>query len=521
MHVAAAAGAGIRLADMDTTLPVVVSCPRRFLPRVRYVLDTLFMAVGIELRYLDEAPTDGVWLSYGHGHRSDGAGDRRVAVPCSVAAWEFLEGAGDVTASSVLDDLPVILPHPAAATARAWDLSFDLVANAFFFLTSWSERRGAGTQASRQLFENSVYARLGLPQDVVDRYLHALLDRLDAAASPDVIRRARNWPGDRGFAVVLSHDVDFIPSGIGDMLRQGAKTMLRHLVRERDPMDALRAGTGLVRALVKGKDPYGCIPEIIEHERRLGVKSSFQVAVARHHPNDVNYDFNDEKTREYLSVIPRSGFDLCLHGSYLSTRRAEAYVGEAEVLRAALGAVEGSRQHFLSFDYDTLFCAQEAAGIEYDMSLGYPDRSGPRVGFSYPFFPYDLSADRPFNVVQLPLFLMDVTLRIYMGLKGDAARDAVRGEIARLAGKGGCVSAVWHPIVFGGARDPGIAELYWDMVTHISDSGGLATDGRTINRFWRSRATGFGSFAGLPGRTGGCADRGRAVADHALEGQTA
>jgi hypothetical protein len=123
--------------------------------------------------------------------------------------------------------------------------------------------------------------------------------------------------------------------------------------------------------------------------------------------------------------------------------------------------------------------------------------------------------------VQLPLFLMDATLRIYMGLKGDAARDAVRGEIARLAGKGGCVSAVWHPIVFGGARDPGIAELYWDMVTHISDSGGLATDGRTINRFWRSRATGFGSFAGLPGRTGGCADRGRAVADHALEGQTA
>jgi hypothetical protein len=50
------------------------------------------------------------------------------------------------------------------------------------------------------------------------------------------------------------------------------------------------------------------------------------------------------------------------------------------------------------------------------------------------------------------------------------------------------VSLVWHPIVFAGARDPGYGELYWKLVDRIVESGGLATDGRTLDEHWRQRA---------------------------------
>ena len=103
---------------------------------------------------------------------------------------------------------------------------------------------------------------------------------------------------------------------------------------------------------------------------------------------------------------------------------------EARLLGERLARPLGSRQHFLSFDYDTLFAAQEEAGIRYDMSMGYPDRLGPRAGFSHPYFPYNLREDRPYRVLQFSLFLMDVTLRSYMGLRPGAGTGRDRSCLA-------------------------------------------------------------------------------------------
>jgi len=308
------------------------------------------------------------------------------------------------------------------------------------------------------------------------------------------------WPQGAGYALVLSHDVDFLPSGLLNTLGQGARTVLRHLVRQHDPVDAVRAVAGLARALVRGRDPYGCIPEIIRREKKLGVRSSFQVAVGHRHPNDVNYQIESDETCDYLKAIPDAGFDLCLHGSYRSTENPLWYTEEVALLTERLGRPLGSRQHFLSFDYDALYDIQERAGIQYDMSMGFPDRTGPRAGFSYPYFPYCLAKDRPYDVLQISLFLMDVTLRGYLCLKGVRAWEVIDAELSALRQKRGCASVVWHPIVFGGARDPGYDQLYWRMIDRVQETEGLATDGRTINDHWRGRAKNYSSF-----------NRGRAV----------
>ncbi len=85
------------------------------------------------------------------------------------------------------------------------------------------------------------------------------------------------------------------------------------------------------------------------------------------------------------------------------------------------------------------------------MSMGFPDRIGPRAGFSYPYFPYCLDEDRPYDVVEISLFLMDVTLRSYMGLKGRASHGmpwrppwttcAESGDASRRCGIRSCSAA--------------------------------------------------------------------------------
>ena len=455
------------------------------------------MAAGVELQYLPSPPSQGVWVRYGADADNGPGSARCLKIPYVPSAWRLFATSSDASGVALVDALPAVLGETAAGSDGATTIPFDVVANAFYFLTSWSERVGRTATSSRQLHANSTFARLRLPQDIVDRYLDRILKVLDACCDRCPERRFDRayWPGGAPFAIVLSHDVDFIPTGLYDTLRQGAKTVVRHIVRQRSPRDGLAAFRGLTRALLSGHDAYGCVPEIIAREQAEGVCSSFQVAVGHRHPDDVNYHIDDDAICDYLRAIPSAGFDLCLHGSYRSTEQIEWYLEEVALLSRRLGCPLGSRQHFLSFDYDNLFRAQERAAIQYDMSLGFPDRTGPRNGFSYPFFPYCLDEDRPYNVIEINLVLMDVTLQSYMALKGAAAREAIDAQLNDLMRKRGCASVVWHPIVFGGARDPGYDELYWGLVRRTRELGGLATDGRTINAFWRERATRYASFA--------------------------
>ncbi|HMB73304.1 MAG TPA: polysaccharide deacetylase family protein, partial [Gammaproteobacteria bacterium] len=485
---------------MKRPLTIVVQCSDVHAARVRYVLDTLFMARGIPVIYASQRPVDGPWLYYGAQDGADLDSGRALILGYSPQAWDAAGARLEPDAATVVAGLPVLFEsRDCLLFEHRAVVPFDIAANAFYFLASVAERVNAANTESRCLYSDSVFARLDLPMDIVDRYLRcvskaldALCERMGVAPWPQ-----RTWPDGASHAVVLSHDVDFIPAGRGDIVRQGAKTMARHLLRQRRPMDALRAGTGLFDALINDRDPYGCIPEIIAKERELGVRASFQVAVGHRHPVDVNYYIEDDCTRDYLRNILDNGFDLCLHGSYRSTEDPRWYTQEVALLSDRLAAPRGSRQHYLSFDYDTLFSVQERTGILYDMSMGYPDRLGTRPGFSFPYFPWNMTADRPYDVLELSLVLMDVTLQGYMNLPADEAWETIRASLEDLREKRGGYSVVWHPIVFGGARDPGYGDLFWKLVEHTREHGGIATDGEAINDFWRRDARTYSSFKAL------------------------
>jgi len=484
---------------MIEPLHIVLQCSELLQPKVRYVFDTLFMARAIPVAYRFQPPSSGPWLLYGPVKDTSWPLGRCLAIAHHPESWQLFSGRSDIGDIGIVDGLACVFPEKIASFSSSSDIPFDIVANAFYFLCSWSERHTLNKGQTRSLYSNSIFKRFNVPQDIVDQYLNRvanLLDdlcvRLEIACWPQL-----EWPQGSRYALILSHDVDFIPTGFLDIAIQGGKTILRHLLRQYDTADAFRAAKGLGIALLHQCDPYGCVPEIIEREKELGVRSSFQVAVGHRHPNDVNYRIEDDCVRDYLLAITNAGFDLCLHGSYRSTENPAWYVEEAALLTQRLGKPLGSRQHFLSFDYDSLFMAQEQAGIQYDMSMGFPDHTGARAGFSYPYFPYCLKEDRPYNVIQLNLFLMDVTLQSYMRLKAACAWDVIKATLDDLSRKRGCASSVWHPIVFGGARDPGYDQLFWNMVNYVRDTGGIATDGRTINEFCRHQAKNYSSFGNL------------------------
>jgi hypothetical protein len=470
---------------------VFLDCEDHVRPRVRHALDSLGLALGVRF---EEGPADGsgACLVYSPQVQRREGKSGAVLLRHDPGAWAAIAAC----------DADQFMRSPAGPSGDAVDASnnFDLLASVFLLLSGALERDAEGT---RRLYRHSAFERLGIPSDIVDRHASWLQQRLVAAgAIPDADDRlpAGPWAGHR-YAVALTHDVDYLPVGRLDNAKVALKSAARHLFKQRSAAEAAEALGAYLKAALRGEDAFGCVPAIIAEEQRRGVKSSFQVAVGHRHAMDVNYRIEDDRIRDYLSVIREQGFELCLHGSYRSTEQPGWYEEEVELLARRLGRPIGSRQHFLSFDADRLFTAQERAGIQYDMSMGFPDRCGSRVGFSQPYFPYNLNEERPYDVVQIPLVLMDVTLRSYMGLRGEAAWAEIQRQLDVVRQAGGAVSVVWHPIVFGGARDPGYDRLCWRLVEYVQETGGLATDGRTINALVRERAARFGLFP-KPGERG-------------------
>lgn len=482
---------------MTITLSVLLRCDNALISKARYVFDTLFMAKGIKVEYVSKPPPLGIWILYGSTKETPLPLERCLTIAHCPDCWGFFNGNTDIESIGYVEQLATVFPQKIAHFDGTSDIAFDLIVNSFYFLSSWSERLITNKKETRSLYATSIFARLNIPQDIVDQYLNKLIDSLNNLCNRRNIESLEplDWPQHANHALVLSHDVDFIPAGQMDIVKQGAKTILRHLIRQRDPVDAIYAAKGLLSALIRKRDPYGCLPEIIKREKELGVNASFQVAVGHRHVNDVNYFIENDQTRDYLKCIVDEGLDLCLHGSYRSTEEIDWYYEEMVLLTERLGKPLGSRQHFLSFDYDNLFSAQEKSGIQYDMSMGFPDQVGPRTGFSYPYYPYCLSEDRPYDVLELNLFLMDVTLRGYLGLKGEKAWELIQKTLDDLSIKQGCASVVWHPIVFGGARDPGFDNLFWQLITYTKENNGFVTDGRTLNHFWRNNAKTYSSFS--------------------------
>ncbi|MEQ9562574.1 MAG: hypothetical protein RLN69_08645, partial [Woeseiaceae bacterium] len=155
--------------------------------------------------------------------------------------------------------LPNVIPGGALQSEGTSNIRIDLFVNAFWFLSSWAERRNVRKSNARGLFSEGVFKRFGIPQDVVDIYLDVLREGLNACCECVNVAEWRKpeWPHGNEYAVVLSHDVDFIPANQLDIIKQGVKTLGRHLVRERSPLEAIRAGVGLSKAIISGRDPYG------------------------------------------------------------------------------------------------------------------------------------------------------------------------------------------------------------------------------------------------------------------------
>ena len=402
------------------------------------------------------------------------------------------------------DGVPVPCPDgrlSAPSDARALPAEW---LRAVFALLSREEERLETARDQWECFagtQSRLHALGVLERPLANEYAALLARRLGAwaAARNAAIAPLPLWPEGKRYAALLSHDVDEVRFG---SLVEAA----RLLALTSGPRSyALRAGlTQAARGLagLGRTDPYWNFERWVAAEESRGFRSSFffcAPAPARRHEYDARYRFGDRVDFEggrgtvsaLLARLAGRGFDIGLHGSYLSHRDGEDLARQRAQIEAASGRpAPGTRQHFLRFDIARTWRAQEEAGFTYDSTLGYNEALGFRAGIAAPFAPWDAAAGRPHRLLELPLTMMDGTLFRTLGLDGARATERVQRHLGAVAAAGGLAVLLWHPNYAWERRFPGWWTAWEAALDRLAADGAWVASGREIADWWAKRGSG-------------------------------
>jgi hypothetical protein len=193
-----------------------------------------------------------------------------------------------------------------------------------------------------------------------------------------------------------------------------------------------------------------------------------------------------------LRELAAEGFDVGLHGSYASATDGALLRAERERLADALQRpVTTSRQHWLHWEVARTPALQEGAGLRADSTLGFNRSVGFRAGTSLPFRWWDEEAQRPLDLIQLPLVVQEAALTAANALELDQAGALGLWErlLGAVAQTGGVATLLVHPHALA---DPTVDALYREAVAEAVRAGAWVATLAQIDTHWRDREARLG-----------------------------
>ncbi|MCE5338456.1 MAG: polysaccharide deacetylase family protein [Methanomicrobiaceae archaeon] len=270
------------------------------------------------------------------------------------------------------------------------------------------------------------------------------------------------YPDGKQFAVCLTHDVDEIYPPLKHTLLS-TLTCLKGLDFSGFKQQAFWKLHG------KESSPYWNFQEIMDLEEKYDARSSFYFLAT---DSDIKrFRYNIENLEGELGQIVDRGWEVGLHGGYYAYNNLEEILREKGRLERVLGRkVTGYRNHYLRFQVPDSWEILEKAGFRYDTTLGYPDMVGFRNGMCHLFRPYNLHTDTEFNILEIPLVIMDGTLFDSVGSCG-GAWEVTKRLIDTVTSCHGVLTLNWHTNNFNCPFRASWSRLYEKTLQYCHNRG--------------------------------------------------
>jgi hypothetical protein len=315
------------------------------------------------------------------------------------------------------------------------------------------------------------------------------------------------WPDGKRFAVCLTHDVDDVSLTSLPANFRKLKVVIQQARRGNQDIHAIFLSLARLALLVANgqgfkKKKARLFEPWLEAEDQFGFRSTFfffPEKAAAYHPLDGPFyrlrdklDFREAwiSVAQLIRELDSRGWEVGLHSTFNSFQDPVELRWQKEQLEKCLpGQVVSIRQHCLHFDMQHTPRAQSLAGFKYDTTFGFNRIIGFRNGLALPFYHYDLKADAPLPILQIPLHLQDVALfrKDNLGLSPEEALVRARELIAKVEKVGGLITLIWHPVSVDYKAYSGWFKVYRELLADIRTRDAWVAPVREIGEWWRQR----------------------------------
>ena len=457
---------------------ISISIPSRFSSEIRWVLSHVFKErFGLAIAVKEEH-------SFGPYIISDGQKSLEIANDLfgrDYSAWPSasvmpmlpLQKWDSTEVGSLLPFsqrvVPVIFGQPGFTmndSGRA-RLGLDVIGSAFFMLSRVEELIVPDRdEHDRFPAAASVAYKAGfLERPIVDEYIEILW----AAIS-------RVWPGlERKRAeprTIVSCDVDNPYEEYVKSWRLTAKRVGGDILKRRSARIALQTITNAVASRMGNYryDPLHTFEWIMDVNEKAGNKVAFYFKAGKTSERfDGHYCLEEPRVRALMRRMHDRGHEIGIHPSYNTYRDGALLRKEVDRLGRVMdeeGIKQdelGSRMHYLRWSTPETARHLEAAGVDYDTTLGYADRPGFRCGTCHEYRMFDPLERRQLKLRQRPLIVMECSLLSdqYKGLQHEMALMEMKKLKATCEGFGGSFNFLWHNSQLDSRAD---RESYKEMI---------------------------------------------------------
>ncbi|MEW5701099.1 MAG: polysaccharide deacetylase family protein [Candidatus Zixiibacteriota bacterium] len=307
-----------------------------------------------------------------------------------------------------------------------------------------------------------------------------------------IAREAVPWPGGRRFAVAFTHDIDRM--AMHGPLWQDIGRAVKGLRSPGGIGAAIRRFRSRRRVRRGARDPFDTFARLIDLHHQHGFRATFFIINASPSRRNADYAISRPDVVQLLKLLRGRGFEIGLHASYECLEHPERLASELSgLISLSDGPVETVRQHYLRLQAARTWKVQCEAGLQADTTLGFASRFGFRAGLAVPFQPWDFASNRPFDIWEVPLIMMDGTAREYMRLSPQEAGERSRHIIGCIAEVGGGASLLWHNSSLDDVDWPGWDEVYEGWLDETSSRNGWGATLSAIVAVWKERVGRLGN----------------------------
>jgi len=270
---------------------------------------------------------------------------------------------------------------------------------------------------------------------------------------------------ERAIQYFLSHDIDSVYGALGDnysyLLKHGSVGVLMQLI---------------FNHYLRTPD-YLLLNKILDIEDDYAVRSTFFWLVnsgkGTRRINNADYEIETPAVKKIRSEIISRGWENGLHKS----AGKDTYVNELKK-QGELGLAI-NRNHYLITELPNTFDDLESSGIKLDSSMGFPDVMGFRNSYGLPIKPFNIKEKREYNFVEVPLNVMDTTLKFYHNCNSKQAEKKILDFLEKNK-TNALLTILWHNNYFFDFADKGWLELYKTILQFIKETGGEVTTAKKI-----------------------------------------